>query len=193
MYMRYCLLFLLCCSTFVYASVDVRNGKVSASLSSEPLDSVLESLRQQTQVKFSIQEGIGGQQISANFENLPLAAAIKKMLEGTGINFVILGNKEGEPESVFIGVSERPGAPPRRIDNRPPQNRGGVVTPVAPLPPEMPRRPEVSPVPVQKREPPTEVDVPTGGGYMPQSVKSPPENAPPDQEFPPEEEESPEE
>jgi hypothetical protein len=194
--MRFCILILLCFSAVSYGAVNVQDGKVSANLNGESLDSVIESIRQQTQIRFSVQEGMGQQSISANFENLPVAVAVKKMLEGTGINFVVLGDNEGQPESIFIGTSEKPGTAPRRIDNRPTQNRG-VVTPVAPMPPAEPM-----PLPPQndesrqqpRKQPPTTSNVPTGGGFVPQSDKDKdqdnPEQQQPIPETAPEEQQS---
>jgi len=163
-------LFLVCVllSSFAYADVQVRDGLISAELQSEPLTQVLDRLKAQTDVNLLIDEGITGKMISASFQDLPVALAFKKMLEGTGINYVVLAGADGEPKSIFIGASSRPGAAPQRLDNRPVNNRG-VVTPVNP------------PIPIPQREIRTQpelkgynpgVNVPTGGGFVPETPKT---------------------
>ena len=184
------ILFLLL-ATCAFADIRVQDGQVSADLQSQPLTTVLEQLKTQMNMKMMIDDGINGKTVSAQFENLPVGLALKKILEGTGINFVVLGGADGEPHSVFIGGSSPPGGPPRRLDNRPVGNRG-VVNPANPQPPppqsipqpdmrqqrDGQRQPGARP---QQLQP---LSVPTGGGFVPDQPKN---------EQPPAEEEQPDE
>ncbi|MCI0412174.1 STN domain-containing protein [bacterium] len=176
MAIRILILLLFACS--LYADVKVEGGRISADLKSEPLTQVLDRLKTETNVKLFVDEGIAGKTVSANFQDLPVAMALKKILEGTGINYAVLAGADGEPQSVFIGGSTSLGSSPKRLDNRPVGNRG-VVTPVPPPPPppipepdgRQPVQPQIKPLT------PGTVNVPTGGGFVPNQQKSdqPPE------------------
>jgi hypothetical protein len=156
------------------AEVRVRDGRVSADLQSQPLMQVLERLKEQTNMKMVIDGGIAGKTVSASFQDLSVGLALKKILEGTGINYAVLAGPDGEAQSVFIGGSSPPGSPPRRLDNRPVQNRG-VVTPVpAPPPPGQTQQPALVPVAPQQRQQAPPVNVPTGGGFVPQQPATEP-------------------
>jgi len=97
-------------SVTAFADVQVHNGLVSADLQSQPLMQVLDRSKAQTNLHLMIDDGVAGKTISASFQDLPVALALKKMLEGTGINYAVLGAEDGEPESIFIGGSSAPGA-----------------------------------------------------------------------------------
>lgn len=132
--MRKLLLFGMLVSSVAFAEVEVQDGKISADISGQPLRQVLQTLKQNTSITFSVDDEITGQTISASFKDLPVAAGIKKLLEGTGINYVVMADANGDPTSVFLGKSEKPGAPPKKLDTRPVTNmpNRGVVTPVVP-------------------------------------------------------------
>ncbi len=157
----------------LYADVKVNDGRVSADLQSQPLSQVLERLKAQTNMRMVVDEGIAGKTVSANFQDLPVGLALKKILEGTGINYAVLAGADGQPQSVFIGGSSRPGSPPRRLDNRPTGNRG-VVSPVSPPPPPPPpvARPDPGQPDQQLKQQTPGVNVPTGGGFVPGQPKS---------------------
>jgi hypothetical protein len=166
---------ILLLATLAHADLNVRDGRVSADLQSQPLTQVLERLKAQTNMKMVVDEGITGKTVSAKFQNLPVGLALKKILEGTGINYAVLGGADGQPQSVFIGGSTRPGAPPRRLDSRPVGNRG-VVTPVNPPPPpplpiQQDLRQQEQPQQNRPQVPPP-VNVPTGGGFVPEQPKT---------------------
>jgi hypothetical protein len=167
------ILAILLLATFAFADVQVREGRMSAEIKSQPLTQVLERLKAQTNMRLVMDDGIAGKNISASFQDLPIALGLKKLLEGTGINYVVLANTDGKPESIFIGGSTKPGAPPRQLDNRPVGNRG-VVAPVPP-PPPAPISPAPQPAvrqPEQERKPALPpVNVPTGGGFVPEQGK----------------------
>jgi len=190
--MRVLVTFLLLFPVILLADVEVRNGKISADFYSQTLRQVVQKMESETKIHFSLDEVVADKTVSANFQDLPVGLAIKKMLEGTGINYAVIATEEGGVRAVFIGGSERPGAAPRRLDTRPAAGRG-VVIPVEPMH-VAPR----APAPEQKRIPPlrrgadTTVDVPTGGGYVPPSGASEPSEME-QQEFEQEPPEEPEE
>lgn len=175
----FALLFFAACG-LVFADVAIKDGKMSADFESQPLQQVLDTLRSQTNVTFSIEEGIGSTQVSASFQDLPIAEGIKKMLEGTGVNYAVIGGPTGEPESIFIGNSSKAGVP---AGARPAPYRGSVVQPVQPMQPPQPiyTQPDMvnNPDPNQQQKPmppgwQRKMDQrnqmqnslpPTGGGY----------------------------
>jgi hypothetical protein len=180
------ILVLLLFASALYADVKVEGDRISVDLKSQPLTQVLENLKTQTHLKLMIDDGIAGKTVSASFQNLPVAMALKKILEGTGINYAVLADAEGKPQSVFIGASAALGAPPKRLDSRPVGNRG-VVTPVPPPPPPpIPQPTDGRPVEQQQIKPltPGTVNVPTGGGFVPNQPKpeQPPETEQPQQQ-----------
>ena len=164
------------CSVIGFADVQVRDGLVTADIQSQPLTQVLDRLKAQTDVHLLIDDGVEGKTVSANFQDLPVASALKKILEGTGINYAVLAGENGELESIFIGGSTTPGAAPRKIDNRPVTTRG-VVSPVSPAMPPPPPPQENRP---QQRGYNPNTNVPTGGGFVPASPQTQPPN--PDQQ-----------
>lgn len=137
------LLYLLVISVpIASATVDVKDGVMTANMSAEPLRQVVQRIESQTGIHFAVDDQVASQPISASFQNLPVAMGIKKMLEGTGINYAVIDGGDGKPVSVFIGQSEKPGessgGAPRKADMRPAVNNPppprGVVNPVAPQP-----------------------------------------------------------
>lgn len=172
--MRKLMLFGLFIANIAFAGVDVEDGKMSADITGQPLRQVLQTLKQNTKIQFAIDDEIGSQTISARFEDLTIAAGIKKMLEGTGINYVVMADATGQPTSIFIGKSEKPGAPPKKLDSRPVTNmpNRGVVQPVQPI-----RQPQLEQQNNQQKpgnrpenRPPAGMqnttDVPTGGSLV---------------------------
>lgn len=173
------ILVILLFASALYADVKVDGDRISVDLKSAPLTQVLENIKTQTHLKLLIDDGIAGKTVSASFQNLPVAMALKKILEGTGINYAVLAGADGQPQSVFIGGSAALGAPPKRLDSRPVGNRG-VVQPVPPPPPPpVPQPADARPAEQPQVKPltPGTVNVPTGGGFVPNQPKpeQPPE------------------
>ena len=162
---------LLLHSSFAMAGVKIEDGKISAQLNSEPLTQVLQSIKEQTQIRLDMEQDVGSKTVTASFQDLELGDGIRKMLEGTGINFVVLSDGEGRPSSLFVGLSAHPGVPPRRLDNRPVNNNRGVVTPVNPPPPISPPQEQDRQNSPSRRQVPVAPAVPTGGGFNPAATQ----------------------
>ena len=121
-----------------FGGVEVKDGMVTAELQAEPLKEVLDTLSEQAGLDISLDSSAAGEMVYAKFENLPIGAAIRKLLEGTDINYALIAGIDGAPTSLFVSKSETLGAPPKKLDTRPvtsSPNRG-VVTPVQPMPPQ---------------------------------------------------------
>ncbi len=166
------ILVLLLFASLLHAEVKVVDGRITADLKSEPLTQVLDQMKTQTKMKLFVDDGVSGKTVSAKFQDLTIAMALKKILEGTGINYAVMSGGEGEPQSVFIGSSAALGSTPKRLDGRPVGNRG-VVQPVPPPPPPPIPQPDGRPLEQPQIKPltPGTVNVPTGGGFVPNQPK----------------------
>ena len=149
----------------------MQNGQVSADLNSQPLRQVLDTIKQQTNMKITMDDSVASTPVSAKFENLPVASAIRKMLEGTGINYIVLTYADGSPDRLLISSSEKPGTAPKKLDTRPLSPAGrGVVAPVV-LPPAVPMPGQVAnpgggqrPAPGLQKKMDMNSTIPTAGG-----------------------------
>jgi len=117
-----------------------------------------------------MEQDVGSRTVTASFQDLSLGDGIRKMLEGTGINFVVLSDGEGHPASMFVGLSASPGSPARKLDSRPVNNNRGVVTPVNP-PQPVPSMLEQERQNAPRRQAPAAIGVPTGGGFNPAATQ----------------------
>ena len=150
------LLLLFSFSAFAGVSeIVVENGKITASFTSQPLSEAIQIISKQSGVHIAVDEAVANESVSANFKDLPLAIGIKKLLEGTGINYAVIAGADGIPSAVLISGSEKPGAPPKKLDTRPTSAPGGyqsrgVVTPVNPAPPP---QQQPAPNPKQMKQP----------------------------------------
>ncbi len=169
------LLIVLFCSAG-FADVRVRDGRMSADIVNQPLKRILESLRQQTNITFYVEDGVVNETIWANFQNLPIALGIKKMLEGTGINHAVVADTKGIT-AIFLGDSEKPQqASSKNMDNRVVTSFGRqttilqspqVVQPARPANYSSREQGKPQAVPQTKQQAPS---IPTGGSL---SVNSP--------------------
>jgi hypothetical protein len=158
-----------------FAGVEVKDGKISADITNLPLRQVLQTLKQNTKIHFSMDDEIAGLAVSASFQDLTVAAGIKKLLEGTGINYVVMADANGDATSIFLGKSEKAGGPPKKLDSRPVSNmpNRGVVQPVQPMQPIQQVQPQGQNRGPNNRQPQpnnnkpagmgTTTEVPTGG------------------------------
>jgi type II secretory pathway component GspD/PulD (secretin) len=128
---------LLLAGAAAHAGVTVRDGLVTADLQAEPLQNVVKVIGQESGVEIVIDSECNNEMVYAKFENLPIGAAIRKLLEGTEINFAVVAAPDGSATTIMIARSQGQSAPPKKLDTRPvtaSPNRG-VVTPVTPPPP----------------------------------------------------------
>lgn len=168
-------------SAQAFAAVEVKNGKVSANVQSELLRDVINQIGTQAGVQVSIDDSISNDMVYANFQDLPVGAAIRKLLEGIDVNYAVIAGADGNPTAIYVSKSESPGAPPKKLDSRPiaAPNRG-VVTPVMPQAPQ-PVMPQPNVMPQQAipqggnfRNPPNQ---PNPGALAPGAQSKDPRNA----------------
>jgi hypothetical protein len=173
-----------------FGGVSVSDGKMTADMNSEPLGQVIQKIQSQTGIRFSIDDQVAGQAITASFQDLPIAFGIKKMLEGTGINYAVVGEANGLPEAVFIGASEKPGAASKSPTRPAPYAPSRAVVAPVTAPPQQPqqlpsggRARPIRPAPTVDRKPDLKADdgaaasqrpteIPTAGGFQPNDTGS---------------------
>jgi hypothetical protein len=147
-----------------FAEINVRDGKITANFTSQTVGQAVQTIKEQSGIRINVDESVANESVSANFKDLPLAAGIKKLLEGTGINYAVIAGPDGVPSAILISGSEKPGAPPKKLDTRPiaaaPVPARSVVTPVNPTPP-----------PISNPNP-----APQGGGAVPNPGMNRPAN-----------------
>ena len=129
-----------------FAEINVHDGKITANFTSQTLGQAVQTIKEQSGIQINIDESVANETVSANFTDLPLAVGIKKLLEGTGINYAVIAGSDGIPKAVLISGSEKPGAPPKKLDTRPvaaaPVPARSVVTPINPTPPPISNPPQ---------------------------------------------------
>lgn len=147
------LVVILLVSISAFAEVQVKDGKVTAKVQSEQLRAVVNQIGNQAGIHVSVDDSIEARDVVyANFADLPVGAAIRKLLEGTDVNFAVIADADGNPTAIFVSRSSPAGAPPKKLDARPVTSPGrGVVQPISPPPP--------APAPV--RQPPITVNTNT--------------------------------
>lgn len=100
-----------------FAEVQISNGKMTVNVIDERLDNVLDILREQTGIQVYLDDRVKDQPICADFDNLSIGPGIKKLLEGTGINYAVIANR-GKIKRIFIGDSRKPQVSDRKVDTR---------------------------------------------------------------------------
>jgi hypothetical protein len=138
-------LLVLLSASCAFADLMVKDGMVTADLQAVQLHDVIAQLGTATGIHTSIDNAAANVVVYANFSNMPIGPAIRKLLEGTDINYAMIADAGGKPTAIYISRSESPGAGPKRLDTRPVNNSPtrGVVQPVSPQP--MPMTPPNNP------------------------------------------------
>ena len=101
-------------------SASYEGGLVSISCRNAPLESVFEKLEQVAGVELILEDAVKNKRLTANLENVPLAMAVQRLLEGNGVNYAVMMDPRdwGRVDKVFVGAGgggpARSAPPPRR-------------------------------------------------------------------------------
>lgn len=91
-------------------TIDCNNGIISANIESKPLEYVTAKLSDACNMTIYLDEKAKGTTITINFKSYPVPYAISKLVEGTGLNFIIYQDQLSEkPWAIYIGPSRNPG------------------------------------------------------------------------------------
>jgi len=105
------LFFFLCSVTIPQTeTLDCIDGLVSMNIENKPLESITTKLSDACKMTILLDEKAKNTNITAVFKSYPVPYAISKILEGTGLNFIIYQNTLSEKSwTLFIGPSRGPG------------------------------------------------------------------------------------
>ena len=101
-------------------SASYEGGLVSISCSNAPLASVFEKLEEVAGLELILEDAVKNKRLTANLENVPLAMAIQRLLEGNGVNYAVMMDPRdwGRVDKIFVGAGgggpARAAPPPRR-------------------------------------------------------------------------------
>lgn len=101
-------------------SASYQGGLVSISCNNAPLESVFEKLEEVAGLELILEDAVKNKRLTANLENVPIAMAIQRLLEGNGVNYAVMMDPRdwGRVDKVFVGAGgggpARSAAPPRR-------------------------------------------------------------------------------
>jgi hypothetical protein len=111
-------------------AVDVRfeNGLLSIQCKDAPLASVFEKISEASGVELTLEDAVKSKKLSVNLEELPVSMAISRLLEGAGVNYIVMMDPYdwGKVGKVFVGGG---GGGPAR-------SAGSSRAPAMPLEPE---------------------------------------------------------
>ena len=106
-------------------TVTTQGGLVSISCTNAALSDVFAQVEQQLGVELILEDSVKGKRLSAELVDVPLQMAVNRLLEGAGVNYIVLMDPQnwGRVSKIFVGGggggSNRP-APPRRGPAPPP-------------------------------------------------------------------------
>ena len=101
-------------------SASYQAGLVSISCDNAPLESVFKKLEEVAGLELILEDAIKNKRLTANLENVPIAMAVQRLLEGNGVNYAVMMDPRdwGRVDKVFVGAGgggpARSAAPPRR-------------------------------------------------------------------------------
>jgi hypothetical protein len=119
-------------------SVMHEKGLLTIQCTNAPLGSVFESIRSQAGVELILEDEARATQLTANLSQVPVAMAIQRLLEGTGISYIVMMDPSdwGRVGKVFVGGSGASGesartarAPRRPAPSAPEPETGDVEEP----------------------------------------------------------------
>jgi len=104
------------------ANVSYDGGLLSVTCEDEQLKDVFEQIEEQTGMTLILEEAIESTTLSANLENVPVAMAVQRLLEGRGVVYAVMMDPRdwGRVDKVFIGAG---GGGPARQAPPPPMPR----------------------------------------------------------------------
>jgi hypothetical protein len=86
-------------------NVVLDEGLVSIDCNNASLASVFESIERATGVELILEDEVKSKRLTANLNAVPLAMAIQRLLEGTGVNYIVMMDPAdwGRVAKVFLG------------------------------------------------------------------------------------------
>ena len=96
------------------------DGLLSVSCANAPVSTVFERIEEVTGVELTLEDAVKTKRLTADLAELPVAMAVQRLLEGSGLNYVVMMDPRdwGRVNKVFVGAGgggpARSAPPPRR-------------------------------------------------------------------------------
>jgi len=86
--------------------VTYRNGLVTIQCKDAPLSSVFERIEQTTGIELTLEDDVKSKRLSANLIDLPVSMAVSRLLEGVGVNYIVMMDPFdwGRVDKIFVGA-----------------------------------------------------------------------------------------
>lgn len=83
-----------------------RNGLVTIQCKDAPLSSVFERIEDETGIELTLEDEVKSKRLSANLVDLPVAMAVARLLEGVGVNYIVMMDPSdwGRVDKIFVGA-----------------------------------------------------------------------------------------
>jgi hypothetical protein len=87
-------------------SVTYQHGLLSVDCSNAPIASVFESIQSMTGIELILEDEVKSKRLTASLSEVPLAMAIQRLLEGSGVNYIVMMDPRswGQVSKVFVGA-----------------------------------------------------------------------------------------
>ncbi|OGF62393.1 MAG: hypothetical protein A2Y62_17245 [Candidatus Fischerbacteria bacterium RBG_13_37_8] len=91
-------------------TIECKEGLISLNIENKSLETLVQKLGESCNINIFLDQNARNVLINAQIKSYPVEYAFSKILEGTGLNFIIYNNKLSEkPWTVFIGPTKGPG------------------------------------------------------------------------------------
>lgn len=99
--------------------VSFANGLLNVTCSNATLSSVFEKIEEVAGVSLIIEDAVKSKRLTADFQAIPIAMAVQRLLDGGGMNYAVIMDPRdwGRVDKVFVGAGgggPARSAPPRR-------------------------------------------------------------------------------
>ena len=85
--------------------VSQREGLVTIQCKDAPLSGVFERIKAETGIELTLEDEVKSKRLSANLTDLPLPMAVARLLEGIGVNYIVMMDPSdwARVDKVFVG------------------------------------------------------------------------------------------
>jgi hypothetical protein len=82
------------------------NGLVTIRCKDAPLSSVFERIEEATGIELTLEDEVKSKRLSANLVGLPVSMAVSRLLEGVGVNYIVMMDPSdwGRVDKIFVGA-----------------------------------------------------------------------------------------
>jgi hypothetical protein len=82
------------------------NGLVTIQCKDAPLASVFERIEEATGIELTLEDEVKSKRLSANLAGLPVSMAVSRLLEGAGVNYIVMMDPLdwGRVDKIFVGA-----------------------------------------------------------------------------------------